>query len=128
MRDVVVALPKGVGLPELAKSLAASPYDVVAPAEGRLSVRVDGESVEFSHDQSLSKHYDEPGELAHLARLGREPNLFLVNFKSTAALGKVLAYTVDRPDALVDNDFGDIECGADFVQRFRRRADWDWIR
>lgn len=128
MRDVIVALPNGVGLPELATSLAASPFEVVGPSEERLSIRLDGETVEFSHDQSLHEHYEEPEELALLAKLGHEPNLFLVNFKSTAALGKVLAYTVDRPDALVDNDFGDIECGTEFVQRFRERADWDWLR
>lgn len=128
MRDVVVALPSGVGLSELAGSLAASPFKVVGPSEGRLSVQLDGEAVEFLHDQSLSEHYEEPEELALLAKLGHEPNLFLVNFKSTTALGKVLAYTVDRPDALVDNDFGDIEFGSDFVRRFRERADWDWVR
>jgi hypothetical protein len=128
MRDLVVALPNDVGLPELARSLAASPFEVVRPSDERLSVRLDGEAVEFSHDQSLSEHYDAPEELALLAKLGDEPNLFLVNFKSTAALAKVLAYTVDRPDALVDNDFGDIEPGSDFVQRFRERADWDWVQ
>lgn len=128
MRDVVVALPSGVGLSELADSLAVSPFKVVGPSEGRLSVQLNGEAVEFLHDQSLSEHYEEPAELALLAKLGHEPNLFLVNFKSTTALGKVLAYTVDRPDALVDNDFGDIEIGSDFVRRFRERADWDWVR
>jgi hypothetical protein len=128
MRDVIVVLPNRVDLLELARNLARSPFDVVGPSEGRLSVRLDGEAVEFSHKQSLAEHYEEPEELALLAKLGHEPNLFLVNFKSTTALGKVLAYTVDRPDALVDNDFGDIESGSDFVQRFRKRADWDWVR
>ena len=128
MRDVVVALPDGIGLAELAQALASSPFEVVGPSEERLSVRLNGEVVQFVHDQSLSAHYEEPEELALLATLGHEPNLFLVNFKSTTSLGKFLAYTVDRPDALVDKDFGDIEPGFDFVQRFREKADWDWIR
>jgi len=117
-----------MGLPELSQALAASPFEVIGPSEGRLSVRLNSEVVQFVHDQSLSLHYEEPEELALLATLGKEPNLFLVNFKSTVSLGQVLAYTVDRPDALVDNDFGDIEFGSDFVQRFRERPDWDWIR
>lgn len=128
MRDIVVALPSDMGLPELSQALAASPFEVIGPSEGRLSVRLNSEVVQFVHDQSLSLHYEEPEELALLATLGKEPNLFLVNFKSTVSLGQVLAYTVDRPDALVDNDFGDIEFGSDFVQRFRERPDWDWIR
>lgn len=128
MRDVVVALPKGIGLPELKQALAASPFEVVGPSEGRLSVLLNGEVVQFVQDQSLSEHYEEPEEQALLATLGNEPNLFLVNFKSTTTLGQVLAYTVDRPDALVDNDFGDIEPGPDFIQRFREKPDWDWIR
>lgn len=128
MRDVVVALPKGTGLPELNQALAASPFEVVGLSEGRLSVLLNGEVVQFVQDQSLSEHYGEPEEQALLATLGNEPNLFLVNFKSTTSLGQVLAYTVDRPDALVDNDFGDIESGSDFVQRFREKPDWDWIR
>lgn len=128
MRDVVVVLPKGVGLSELVQALATSPFELVGPSEERLSVRLNDEVVQFVHDQSLSVHYEEPEELALLAKLGNEPNMFLVNFKSTASLGKVLAYTVDRPDALVDNDFGGIEPGAAFVQHFRERPDWDWIR
>ncbi len=97
-------------------------------SEGRLSVLLNGEVVQFLQDQSLTEHYEEPEEQALLATLGNEPNLFLVNFKSTTSLGQVLAYTVDRPDALVDNDFGDIEPGLKFVQRFREKPDWDWIR
>jgi hypothetical protein len=128
MRDVVVALPDGVGLRELAETLAQSPFEVIGPSEGRLSIGQGGEFVEFVHEQSLSGHYEDPEELALLARLGNEPNWFLVSFKSTALLGKVLACTVNRSDALVDNDFGDIEPGNAFVQRFREQPDWDWIR
>lgn len=128
MRDVVIALPNRIGLPELAQALAVSPFEVVGPLEGRLSVRVNDEVVEFLQDQSLSEHYEEPEEIDILARLGSEPQLFLVSFKKTAALGQVLAYTVDRSDALVDNDFGEIESGADFVRRFREKPDWDWVR
>jgi len=127
MRDVVIALPKGVGLSELKSALVASPFEVIGPSEGRLSVRLSGEVVQFVQDQSLTAHYEEAEEQALLATLGNEPNLFLVNLKSTKSLGQVLAFTVDRPDALVDNDFGDIEPGANFVQRFRERPDWDWI-
>lgn len=108
--------------------LTASPFEVIGPSGGRIAVRLNGEVVQFVHDQSLSKHYEEPEELSLLASLGPEPNLFLVNFKNTTSLGQVLAYTVDRPDALVDNDFGVIEFGSDFVQRFRVSPNWDWIR
>lgn len=128
MRDVVVALPRDVGLPELAQALATSPFELVGPTAERLSVRLNDEVVQFVQDQSLSVHYEEPEELALFSTLGSKPNMFLVNFKSTASLGKVLAYTVDRPDALVDNDFGGIEPGAAFVQHFREKPDWDWIR
>lgn len=78
-------------------------------------------------DASLSEHYEEPEERARVSSLGRDPNFFLVNFKSTKFLGQVLAHVVDRSDALVDNDFGTIESGREFVQRFRERSDWDWI-
>ena len=128
MRDVVVALPRSLGLPDLAQALAASPFEVVGPSEDRLSVLLNGEVVQFVHDQSLSEHYETPEEQALLNTLGDEPNLFLVSFKNTTSLGQVLAYTVNRPDALVDNDFGYIESGFNFVQRFRERPDWDWIR
>ena len=128
MRDVVVALPRDVGLHELAKSLADSPFEVIGPSDGRLVVQSDGDFVQFLHDQSLSEYYEDPRELCLLATLGSAPNLFLVSFKSARLLGQVFAYAVDRSDALVDNDFGEIEAGSEFVNKFRNNPDWDWIR
>lgn len=127
MRDVVVILPRSFGLRELAQTLATSPFEVVGPSEGRIAVKLNDEVVQFVYDQTLLEHYEESEELSLIASLGNEPNLFLVNFKSTLSLGQVLACTVDRPDALVDNDFGRIEPGSDFVRHFRERPDWDWI-
>lgn len=127
MRDVVIVLPKSIGLPELNQALADSPFEVFGTSEGRLSVLLNGEVVQFLQDQSLSEYYEGPEEKALLATVGSEPNLFLVSFKKTISLGQVLAYAVDRPDALVDNDFGDIESGPNFVQHFREDPGWDWI-
>lgn len=127
MRDVVVALPPNVGLQELANNLSTSPCEVIGPSEGRLAVRLDDEVVQFVLDQSLSEHYEDDEELALLASLGHDPSFFLVNFKSTRFLGYVLAYTVDRSDAVVDNDFGVVETGCNFVRRFRENPDWDWV-
>ena len=123
MRDVVVALPRDVGLQELAQSLADSPFEVIGPSDGRLAVQSDGDFVQFLHDQSLSEHYEDSRELDLLAKLGSAPNLFLVNFKSARLLGRVFAYTVDRSGALVDNDFGEIEVGSEFVKKFRNDPD-----
>jgi hypothetical protein len=126
MRDIVVALSNTVDLNQLARTLIASSFQVIGPLEDSLDVRLDGDTVQFVHDQSLLQQY-EPEERTLLAPLGKDPNLFLVSFKNTASLGKVLAYIVDRPDAIVDNDFGVIESGADFVKRFRDVPAWDWI-
>ena len=127
MRDVVVALPSSVGLKELAEVLADSPFEVVGQPDEHLAVRLDDEVVQFALNNSLSEHYEEPEELAWLAAAGREPNFFLVTFKSTKALARVLEWTVNRPDACVDNDFGIIESGRDFVQRFKEAPNWDWV-
>ena len=111
----------------MAEALSDSPFEVVGQPDEHLAVRVDDEVVQFAINNSLSEHYEEGEELARLAAAGHEPNFFLVTFKSTKALAQVLEWTVNRPDSFVDNDFGIIESGREFVQRFREAPDWDWV-
>ena len=126
MRDIILVVPSSYSLEALQQSLPMSVKSVLNEEERRLSVFADdGDVVEFVRDDSLGQYY-EPEELEILSAAGRDRQYYVVHFKDIESLKPILASVANRQDFVIDNDFGLIARGNDFVALCKSRPGWDW--
>lgn len=128
MREVILVTPRDFGLQsifsELPKSLEAS----INEAEGRISISSNDNDgfLEFHFDESMKIHYQTTDELNSIAAAGQFPNFYTISFRNIEKLRSVLMLVANRHDVVIDNDFGIIERGDRFIERWGRNPDWDW--
>jgi hypothetical protein len=129
MRDIILIAPKSYGFNSIIEALPKQLHVIFDEAEGRLSVRRNesGHFVEFNIDNSVSEYYDSPDEMEKVASIEGGAQFFLVHFKDVDDLKFVIKAVANRSDVLIDNDFGLIESGRDFVRRCEKSPDWDWL-
>jgi hypothetical protein len=130
MRDIVLIAPAEYGLNTIKSKLPEGCSSVINEEEGRLVVKINNSEnvVEFARDDSVSEYYDEPEEINALAAVGASPRFFLVHFKDIEQLKLVLLAVANRPDVIIDNDFGLIELGDKFAERCKASPGWDWVQ
>lgn len=130
MRDIVLITPQSYNIESIRNALPQKMHVCVDNSEERLVVRL-GEFdsfVEFKVDNSISIHYDEPEDVEIISSVGEAPRFFVVHFKNIEDLKFVIKTVANRLDVLIDNDFGLIEAGSDFVKRCEKFPGWDWVK
>ena len=127
MRDIILVVPKSISLDAIEASLPPGVQSIISEADGRLVVlSKDDEAVEFVRDNSLEQYY-ELGELEAIAAIGHDLQYYMVHFKDIELLKSVLGSVANRADFIIDNDFGLIIRGDEFVARCNSHPGWDWI-
>jgi len=130
MRDIILVTPAEYDLASIKRNLPAGANCLLDDVECRLVVALDGadDVVEFVSNKALSEYYDDPHEIELLSSMGSSPNFFIVHFKDIEHLKLVIISVANRPDVLVDNDFGQVESGDEFARRCKASPGWDWIQ
>ncbi|WP_333906454.1 hypothetical protein [Delftia acidovorans] len=128
MRDVILITPQAYGIEAIVKSLPENTSYLVNSEEQRVTVYLLGTelSVEFIIDESMINYYENK-EIDLIKKIIKDPKFIIVHFKKIEALSYLLNFVANSKDILIDNDFGIIESGLDFLQRFKENSDWDWI-
>ncbi|WP_447915721.1 hypothetical protein [Delftia acidovorans] len=128
MRDVILITPQAYGIEAIVKSLPENTSYLVNSEEQRVTVYLLGTelSVEFIIDESMINYYENE-EIDLIKKIIKDPKFIIVHFKKIEALSYLLNFVANSKDILIDNDFGIIESGLDFLQRFKENSDWDWI-
>ncbi len=127
MRDIILIAPKDFSLSELASAFEGDPAFRVVTNGNRLSIEeLQGrEFVEFEKADDVTAYYDdEEGDVFKNDIL--EPEFYLIRFKDIEFLKFALSQSLDRSDIYLDNDFGLILPGAQFLAMIKQRPGWDW--
>jgi len=130
MRDIVLIAPQSYNFESIQKALPKQVQVIFDNSGNRLVVKWDERKafVEFELDNTVSDYYDEPEDVDRISHLGECPRFFLVHFKDIEDLKFVIKSVANRSDVLIDNDFGLIEAGNEFVRRCEESPGWDWVK
>lgn len=83
--------------------------------------------VEITASNGLAVHGDTSRGYLHLEAPGRNGRWCLLLDYSDVELAKLIIEQIaDSPDVVVDNDFGLILRGDEFVEKIRRNRAWNW--
>lgn len=127
MRDIILIAPKNFNLSELASPFEGDAAFRIVTDRNRLSIEKlqEKEFVEFEKADDVSAYYDdEEGEAFKNDIL--EPEFYIIRFKDIEFLKFTLSQSLDRSDIYLDNDFGLILPGAQFLAMIKQRPGWDW--
>lgn len=67
-------------------------------------------------------------ELAHIRSVINSPTCMHISFSDPRACKHVVESIADTRDVLVDDDFGNVRLGEDFVELSRKYPGWEWRR
>src|SRR5690606_4273639 len=127
MRDIALITTATYGLEAMQQTLPRDVSSFIDQDEQRLVLQDDNidNFIEIARDDSIGDYYETPAELAALEKLPGTPRYYLVHFKNIERLKRVLREIAIRDDVIVDNDFGMLEPGAEYVRRCAASPGWD---
>lgn len=127
VRDMILIAPKSFKLSELTASFEGDANFRIVSEPNRIFIEKlkDREFIEFAKAEDVSSYYDdEEGEV--FKNDIPEPDFYLIRFKSLEFLKFALLQSLNRLDIYLDNDFGLILPGAQFLAMIKQRPGWDW--
>ncbi len=71
---------------------------------------------EWACSQELRSFFDEAGDA----------NFFLLDYSDLGFVKKVLPVIADNHRIVIDNEFGTVMRGNDFVEKLRTNSNWNW--
>jgi hypothetical protein len=128
MRDMVLIADKNFNLNKIKDRINSDEFEVIL-AEDRISIQdvSTRNFVQIERDDGIASYYeDEEGDVFRSSIA--DPVYYIVNFQDIDLLKRVLKMTLDRPDVFLDNDFGLIQTGQQFILTLDRHPKWDWAR
>ena len=126
MRDVILITGQRFDLDSIKNRIHEGAFDVILE-DDRLSIQdvVTRNLVQIERDHNLASYYDDQeGDV--FKSVIADPAFYLITFKDINLLKRVLGMALNRADIFLDNDFGLIHTGQQFVNTFAQRPGWDW--
>jgi hypothetical protein len=126
MRDMVLITNRNFSLDEIKDRVNSGAFEVTL-AEDRISILEisTGNFVQIESDDNMALYYeDEEGDVFKPSIA--DPVFYVVSFHDIDLLKRIVRMALDRPDVFLDNDFGLIQTGQQFVMTLDRRPEWDW--
>ena len=93
--------------------------------EEEISIENEGEFLEIRRADEIGEFYDDDEK--SIINYFNERKFYIVGFRSIEFLKRILIAIVDRADIYVDNDFGLMLPGNEFVMLLKSRPGWDWL-
>lgn len=126
MRDMILIANRNFNLSEIRDQIKSDDFKVTFAGD-RISIQdISSKNfVQIERDDDIALYYeDEEGDVfkSNIA----DPVYYIVNFQDINLLKRILKMTLDRPDVFLDNDFGLIQTGRQFLVTLDRRPKWDW--
>lgn len=126
MRDMVLIADKSFNLKEIKDRINVDDFEITLTGD-RISIKdvSSGNFVQFERDDSIGSYYDdEEGDIFKSSIA--DPAYYIVNFHDIDLLKRILKTALDRQDVFLDNDFGLIQTGQQFMLTLDRHPKWDW--
>ena len=126
MRDMVLIADRKFNLSEIKDRINPDDFEITATGD-RISIQdvSTRNFVQIERDDNIALYYeDEEGDVFKSSI--SDPAYYIVNFQDISLLKRILKMALDRPDVFLDNDFGLIQTGQQFVLTLDRQPKWDW--
>lgn len=126
MRDVILIANKDFSLNEIKDRVNSEAFEVTL-ADDRMAIQElsTGNFVQIERDDGVALYYeDEEGDVFKSSI--SSPVFYVISFHDIDLLKRILKTALNRPDVFLDNDFGLIQTGQQFVRTLGRHPEWDW--
>ena len=126
MRDMVLIADRKFNLSEIKDRINPDDFEITTAGD-RISIQdvATRNFVQIERDDKIALYYeDEEGDVFKSSI--SDPAYYIVNFQDISLLKRILKMALDRPDVFLDNDFGLIQTGQQFVLTLDRQPKWDW--
>jgi hypothetical protein len=126
MRDMVLIADRKFNLSEIKDRINPGDFEITTAGDGISIQDVSTRNfVQIERDDNIALYYeDEEGDVFKSSI--SDPAYYIVNFQDIDLLKRILKMALDRPDVFLDNDFGLIQTGQQFVLTLDRQPKWDW--
>lgn len=127
VRDIFLIAPKNFFVNELAAPFAGDANFSVVSDQNRIFIKElqQSEFVSAEKSEEISAYYDDEEGNIFRDQIP-DPDFYIIEFKSIEFLKQVLRQSMNRSDVFLDNDFGLILSGTQFLSVIEQRPSWDW--
>lgn len=133
MREILLITNREYGFNEFLKLLNDNIFDFeVKSNEGFILLEFKKTGEFFGDRVQIVEAFDadkfmEPDELDKINNVLHNPKFYFIEFKDIEKLKKILNIIANRDDVLIDNDFGLLTTGKNFLTICNEKPGWDWI-
>ncbi|GAA5013161.1 hypothetical protein GCM10025794_01450 [Massilia kyonggiensis] len=126
MRDMVLIADRKFNLSEIKDRINPGDFEITTAGD-RISIQdvSTRNFVQIERDDNIALYYDDEEDDVFKSSIS-DPAYYIVNFQDIDLLKRILEMALDRPDVFLDNDFGLIQTGQQFVLTLDRQPKWDW--
>ena len=128
MRDMVLIADRKFNLSEIKDRINPGDFEITTAGD-RISIQdvSTRNFVQIERDDNIALYYEDEDEEGDVFKSSiSDPAYYIVNFQDIDLLRRILKMALDRPDLFLDNDFGLIQTGQQFVLTLDRQPKWDW--
>ena len=129
MDTILIMTPDSIGLSDF-QSLLARHWPVESTGLGALVIQEGNARVYFHEDKDYAKHIRIDGVASPQLREWFEKlgsaRFFTIDYSDQELVRRVLEAIADDSEIVVDNDFGTVLRGNDFVAKLRADSKWNW--
>jgi hypothetical protein len=112
--------------------LLSEQWPVESAVRERLVVQKDDSRVYLYEDKAFKNSITQDGFCSRALKGffddADDANFFLLEYSDLEFAKKVLLAIADDEQIVIDNDFGTVMRGNEFIQKLKDESDWDWRR
>ncbi len=124
MQSVIIIAPRGIGIDELIARVPAD-YRVETQSRDRTLLWRGASYAALNRETRAGMGYD-PDELGSVLEEIEDPEFISLEFNDYNLVIALLPFIADDDRLIVDNNYGTLLRGPEFLALLRERPDWDW--
>lgn len=124
METIIIATTAGVTLEQFINMIPES-FKKEKQPDGRFFISSDTHYCWIEYDEEIESVYDED-EMIFVKKHIPKPIFFTCEFKEIDFGKEILSYIVFDGRFVIDNDYGELLTGGEFLKKLKDEPDWDW--
>ena len=124
METIFIATTADVTIEQLINMIPES-FKKEKQPDGRFFISSDTHHCWIEHDEEIESDYDED-EMFFVRKHIPKPIFFTCEFTEIDFGKEILSYIIFDERFVIDNDYGELLTGGEFLNKLRDEPDWDW--
>ena len=124
METIIIATTKDVTIEQFIITIPDS-FKKEKQPDGRFFVSSDTHHCWIGYDDEIEFDYDED-EMIIVRKHIPNPIFFTCEFTEIEFGKEILSYIIFDERFVIDNDYGELLTGDEFIKKLKEEPDWDW--